>query len=226
MRRACGAMIVAMACCQVAVGQLPPGMTKLERIAGTVESTDLGMLEVLDAHGTRWALVPTPDSYVSVRGQTTRDMVRRGQFVSCEVRLGDDGKPAEPVKNVVVTGGGLGGVMISEPSPQEGGLPVLKPAPRGKRPAGVYIVAGQIKSIKDDTIAVTTGRERIELELAADATFGLETTNIGLASRGDRVVIEGVFTQPGQLRTTWLEIILANPLVPPAVGRPRARVAQ
>lgn len=226
MRRACGAMIVAMACCQAAVGQLPPGMTKLERIPGTVEATVPGMLEVLDAHGTRWKLVPAPNSYVSVRGQTTRDMVQRGQFVSCEVRFDDDGKPAEPVKNVVFTAGGPGGVMISEPSPQEGGPPVLKPAPRGKRSAGVYTVAGPIKSIKDDMIAVLAGRERIELELAADATFGLQTTNIGLASRGDRVVIEGVYMQQGQLRTTWLEVILANPLVPPAAGRPRAKAAE
>ena len=82
------------------------------------------------------------------------------------------------------------------------------------------------KRTSHDTIAVLAGRERIELELAADATFGLETTNIGLASRGDRVVIEGVYAEPGQLYTTWLEIVLANPLDPPAAGRPRARAAK
>lgn len=224
MGRFFGLVLTAAAACHVASGQVPQ-VKKLEKTDGVVEATGPGMLLFLDSHGTRWTVAPAPNARVSVLGQTTRDMLQKGQSVSCEVTFDDAGKPAESVKEVVFTGGGAAGVTAAAVN-AEGGAPIARPAPRGKRPAGPYVVAGPITRVVDDVITVMAGKERIEMTVAADATFTVNTPNVALASKGDPLQVEGVYMQPGQLQATFLEVKLANPVVPPPPkGKPRVKAA-
>ena len=220
---------VAIMCGAGAYAQPPQGnaASKLERIGGVVEGAGPGVLQVLNAHGTRWMVMPAPTGRISVRGDTTRDMLQKGQSVACEVTLDEAGKPTGPVKAVVFTGGGPAGVAMPGAGEGEGAAaPAAKPAPRGKRPAGTYVVSGPIKLVKGDVITVLAGKQRFEIEVAPDATFTVDTPNVGLAAKGDRVEMEGLYLQAGQLQATFLEVKLANPVVPPPPkGKPRPKAA-
>lgn len=222
MGRFFGAVLTAAVACQVASGQLPE-VKKLEKTDGVVEAAGPGVLMFLDSHGSRWTVAPAPNARVSVVGQTTRDMLQKGQAVSCEVTFDDAGKASEPVKEVVFTGGGAGGVTLPGEN-AEAPAANSKKRPRGKRGAGRYVVSGPITRVVDDVITVMAGKERIEFAVAADATFAVNTPNVALASKGDPVSVEGVYVQAGQLQATWLEIKLANPVVaPPPRGKPRPK---
>ena len=99
-----------------------------------------------------------------------------------------------------------------------GGLGIAEPGAKrvaGKRPAGSYLVAGTIKQVEGDVITVIAGREKFDITVPPEAELVVRSTNVGLASPGDRVEVEGKYYQKGQLLVSALKITLSNPVAPP-----------
>jgi hypothetical protein len=199
-----------------AAAQPRPGGQQPQRLAaddgkGTIEAIGPGMLRLKLKGGNSWLVLPAPNAKIAVEGTASREMLQPGQFVSCAVSLDELGKAAEPVMQVIFPGGGAPGVVA-------GGLGIAEPGAKrvaGKRPAGQYLVSGTIRQVEDETVTVQAGREKFELQVPADATLLVKTSNVTLAAAGDEVEVEGLYLQPGELQATLLSIKLAKPVAPP-----------
>lgn len=216
-------VMAGLAMCGAAEGQ-PPQLKSFKDEKAFVAAVGPGVLYVSVEGQGRWTVVPAPNGRIFAIGQTTREMLQKGQSILCEVTLDDAGKASAPVTKVVCTSGGGAGVTM--PVAEGADVPMSgQPAPRGKRPAGTYVVAGPILKIAGDIVTVMAGKERVEIQVAEDATFLVNTPNIGLAALGDQVEMEGLSAQNGQLQATYLKVKLSNPVVPPQKGKPRSKVA-
>ena len=213
------AAIAALACVpwmSAAGAQQRPGGPQPQRLAqdegkGTVEAIGPGMLRLKLKGGNSWLVVPAPNAQITVEGTAAREMLQPGQFVSCSVSLDEFGKAPDPVMQVIFPGGGTPGVVA-------GGLGLAEPGAKrtaGKRPAGIYLVNGTIRQVEGEAVTVQAGRERFELQVPADASLLVKTTNVALATAGDEVEVEGLYRQPGELQATLLSIKLAKPVAPP-----------
>lgn len=193
----------------------PPGQLKplddKEKVGQLVE-VGPGMLQLrLPAGGNPWQAMPAPNAKIEVTGKASREMLQPKQFINCTVSLDEFGKVTEPALQIAFTDGGTPGVMA-------GGLGIAEAGAKrvaGKRPAGSYLVAGTIKQVEGDVITVMAGREKFEITVPPEAELVVRSANVGLASPGDHVEVEGQYYQRGQLLVSSLKITLANPVVPP-----------
>ena len=190
----------------------PPKMTTLakEHGKGMVAKVGPGML-MLKLQNMLWAAMPAPGAMIEVTGTASREMLQPKQFVNCNVTLDDLGKPAGPAEMVVFTDGGAPGVMAAGVGDSTG----MDQQRRGPRPAGSYTVSGPIQAVNGDTVMVTVGRERFEIDVPEETQLVVRSQNVTLASEGDEVEVEGKYFQPGQLMVTSLKITVAKPLAPP-----------
>jgi len=222
--RAAAAALVAgwwLAMAVPAVAQEPKRLEPADR-SGTIMGLAPGRLQVrLKNSGETWLVVPAPQATVEVKGEASREMLAPKQFVQCAVELDDLGKVLQPVDKVTFPGGGTPGVSAA-------GLDAPDPKarrPAGKRPAGSYLVSGFIKSVDDEGIVVQIGRDRFVIPVAAEAELEVRTPNLGVATVGDDVDLEGDYLQRGQLRASSIKVELANPLQPPQKGKKRPPAA-
>ena len=193
----------------------PPGQLKSlekEEQLGQVVEVGPGMLQLrLPTGGNLWQAMPAPNAKIEVTGKASREMLQPKQFVNCVVSLDEFGKVTEPALQLAFTDGGTPGVMA-------GGLGIAEAGAKrvaGKRPAGSYLVAGTIKQVEGDVITVIAGREKFDITVPPEAELVVRSTNVGLASPGDHVEVEGKYYQKGQLLVSALKITLSNPVVPP-----------
>jgi hypothetical protein len=201
----------------------PPKMTSLAKEHGKGEVAKIapGML-MLKLQNITWAAMPAPGAIIEVTGPASREMLQPKQFVSCSVMLDGLGKPTGPAEIVVVTDGGMPGVMAAGVGDWSQG-----PQPRrGPRPAGSYTVSGPIQTVDGDTVTLAVGRERFEILVPEETELVVRSQNVTLASEGDEVEVEGKYFQPGQLMVTSLKILLAKPLAPPPAKGRRPAAAQ
>lgn len=195
----------------------PPKMTTLakEHGSGVVAKVAPGML-MLKLQNMLWAAMPAPGAMIEVTGPGSREMLQPRQFVTCNVMLDGLGKPSGAAEMVVLTDGGVPGVMAAG----VGDSSEMIQQRRGPRPAGSYTVSGAIQSVNGDTVTVTVGRERFEILVPEETDLVVRSQNVTLASEGDEVEVEGKYFQIGQLMVTSLKIMMSKPLVPPpAKGR-------
>jgi hypothetical protein len=195
----------------------PPKMASLAKEHGKGEVAKIapGML-MLRLQNMTWAAMPAPNAMIEVTGPASREMLQPRQFVSCNVTLDGLGKPTGPAEMVVVTDGGVPGVMAAGVGDWSQG-PQQR---RGPRPAGSYTVSGPIQTVNGDTVTLAVGRERFEILVPEETELVVRSQNVTLASEGDEVEVEGKYFQPGQLMVTSLKILMTKPLVPPpAKGR-------
>ncbi|MDA1039460.1 MAG: hypothetical protein O3A37_04115 [Planctomycetota bacterium] len=187
----------------------PPQMTTLakEHGKGTVAKVAPGLL-MLKLQNIMWAALPAPGAAIEVTGSASREMLQPKQFVSCNVTLDGLGKPAGAAEMVVLTDGGVPGVMAA-------GVSDMLQQRRGPRPAGSYTVSGPIQMVDGDMMTVMVGRERFEITVPEETELVVRSQNVTLASEGDEVEVEGKYFQVGQLMVTSLKIMMIKPLVPP-----------
>ena len=204
--------------------QAPPGQ-KLQPLPkeegmGQIAEIGPGVLQLrLPAGGNLWQAMPAPNAQIEVTGEAAREMLQPKQFVSCAVALDEFGKVTEPAGRVLFSDGGVPGVVA-------GGLGLAEPGAKriaNKRPAGSYTINGPIKQVEGDVITVQIGDERFNITVPQDAELVVKSTNVGIASRGDAVEVEGNFYQRGQLLVTSLKVTLANPVMPPPPKNKAAR---
>ena len=166
-------------------------------------------------HGEPWLVRPAPNAKVEISGVASREMLQKGQFIQCNVMMNEIGKVLDPVKRITFSGGGEPGVVAE-------GLgiagPGAKRAPGGKRPAGSYLVSGQIFLVQENTVTVQAGaRDKVELTIPLDAELivmgGMPL--MGLVSVGDIVETEGSYYEKGKLEAVELRITLTKPVTPP-----------
>lgn len=190
----------------------PPKMTSLakEHGKGMVAQVAPGML-MLKLQNMTWAAMPAPGAMIEVTGPASRAMLQPKQFVNCNVMLDGLGKPSGPAEMVVLTDGGVPGVMAAGIGDSSG----AGQQRRGPRPAGSYTVSGPIQSVNGDTVTVTVGRERFEIVVPEETELVVRSHNVALASEGDEVEVEGKYFQMGQLMVTSLKIMMSKPLAPP-----------
>lgn len=190
----------------------PPKMTPLakEHGKGSVAQVAPGLL-MLKLQNMMWAAMPAPGAMIEVTGPASREMLQPKQFVSCSVMLDGLGKPTGPAEMVVLTDGGVPGVMAAGVG-DSGGMAQQR---RGPRQAGSYTVSGPIQAVSGDTVTVTVGRERFEITVPEETELVVRSQNVTLASEGDEVEVEGKYFQMGQLMVTSLKIMMAKPLTPP-----------
>jgi hypothetical protein len=158
---------------------------------------------------TIWMVAPAPNVRVDVTGAASREMLQQGQFVSASVSIDENGEASEPVTRLVFPGGGVPGVTTPGIGDQGG-----KRLP-GRRPAGMYLVSGPIKQVKDDVITIQAGREKFDVTVPETAELVVSTTDMSLVGRGDAVEVEGRYLRRGELQATSLTVRLANPVSPP-----------
>jgi hypothetical protein len=201
----------------------PPKMTSLakEHGKGMVAQVAPGML-MLKLQNMMWAALPAPGAIIEVTGPASRDMLQPKQFVNCSVMLDGLGKPSGPAEMVVLTDGGVPGVMAAGVGDSSG----MAQQRRGPRPAGSYTVSGPIQSVNGDTVTVTVGRERFEIVVPEETELVVRSHNVTLASEGDEVEVEGKYFQMGQLMVTSLKIMMSKPLAPPPPKGRRPAEAQ
>lgn len=201
----------------LALAQPPgaPGQLKSlekEEQLGQVVEVGPGMLQLrLPTGGNLWQAMPVPNAKIEVTGKASREMLQPKQFVNCVVSLDEFGKVSEPALQLAFTDGGTPGVMA-------GGLGIAEAGAKrfaGKRPAGSYTLAGSIKQVEGDVITVMVGREKFDITVPPEAELVVRSANVGLASPGDRVEVEGKYYQKGQLLVSALKITLSNPVTPP-----------
>lgn len=193
----------------------PPGQLKpldKDQQVGQIVEVGPGMLQLRLPHGGElWHAMPAPNAKIEVTGKASREMLQPKQFINCAIALDEFGKVTDPVLQLAFTDGGTPGVMA-------GGLGIAEAGAKrfsGKRPAGTYTLAGTIKQVEGDVVTVVAGREKFDLTVPAEAELLVRSTNVGLASRGDHVEVEGQYFQPPQLLVSSLKITLANPVAPP-----------
>lgn len=189
----------------------PKSLEKNEQVGQLVE-VGPGMLQLrLPAGGNLWQALPAPNAKIEITGKASRELLQPKQFVNCVVTLDEFGKVTEPALQVAFTDGGTPGVMA-------GGLGIADEKAKrfaGKRPAGSYLVAGSIKQVEGDVVTVIAGREKFEITVPPEAELLVRSTNVGLASPGDHVEVEGKYYHKGQLLVSSLKITLTNPVNPP-----------
>jgi len=196
----------------------PPGPNgplktlRVEDRVGQLVEVGPGRLQLrLPKGGELWQALPAPNARIEVTGRASREMLQPKQFVNCTVSLDALGKVTEPVLQVAFTDGGTPGVMA-------GGMGIADPKAKrapGKRPEGSYLVAGTIKQVSGDVVTIVAGREKFDVTVPPEAELVVRSANVGLASPGDEVEVEGQYYQKGQLLVTMLKVTLANPVAPP-----------
>lgn len=213
--RSCTAWIAAAAAWHLVTPAAAPAQQwqtlPQEERQGVIVDVGPGMLQVrLPKDGaTIWTVAPAPNLRVDVTGAASREMLQPGQFVSASVSIDERGDASEPVTRLVFPGGGVPGVTAPGIGDQGG-----KRLP-GRRPAGMYLVSGPIKQVKDDLITIQAGREKFDVTVPDTAELVVNTSDMSLVGRGDSVELEGRFVQRGQLQATALTVRLANPVSPP-----------
>lgn len=213
----CPAWLAAVAAWQLvcaaapASGQQWQTLPREEQQGVIVDVVGPGMLQVrLPKEGaTIWTVTPGPNVRVEITGAASREMLQPGQFVTASVSIDEKGAPTEPVSRLVFPGGGVPGVTTPGIGDQ-GGKRLA-----GRRPAGMYLVSGPIKQVKEDLVTIQAGREKFEITVPETAELIVNTSDIGLVGRGDAVDVEGRFLQRGQLQASSLLVRLANPVSPP-----------
>ena len=220
-RRWLGALVVLVCAASPAAGQdqqtLPPG----DRTGKVMGVGPAGMQVRLLNSGKELLVAPARDASVEVTGSAAREMLAPKQFVQVAVELDDFGKVSQPVEKVTFPGGGTPGVTGAGIGAGE----TKGKRPPGKRPAGSYLVSGFIKSADGDGFVVQVGRDRFDIPLAPEAELEVRTANLGLATVGDDVELEGMFVQETQLLASSIKVTLANPLAPPQKGKRRPPAA-
>lgn len=193
----------------------PPGQLKSlddEQKRGQVVEVGPGMLHLrLPPGGELWQAMPGPNAKIEVTGKASREMLQPKQFINCSISLDEFGKLTGPALQLAFTDGGTPGVMAE-------GLGIAKPGAKrfaGKRPAGTYLLAGTIKQVEGDVVTVLAGREMFDVTVPAEAELLVRSANIGLASPGDRVEVEGRYYQRGKVLVSELRIALTKPVEPP-----------
>jgi len=208
-----------------APGQPPGQLKSLEEKEkqGQVVEVGPGMLQLrLPMGGELWQAMPGPNAKIEVTGKASREMLQPKQFINCSISLDEFGELTGPALQLVFTDGGTPGVMA-------GGLGIAEPGAKrfaGKRPAGTYLLAGTIKQVEGDLVTVLAGREKFDVTVPAEAELLVRSTNIGLASPGDRVEVEGRYYQRGKVLLSELTITLTKPVEPPPAKNKARRPQQ
>jgi len=171
---------------------------------------------LLKIGGDLWQVMPAPNAKLELVGTASRAMLRPGEFISCFVALDEFGKATESVTRVTFSGSGTAGVTAGGLGLGEQGAKRVS----GKRPAGSYMILGTIKAVKDNTVTVQVGKEKFDLTVPAGVELIVNTQNIGFASKGDTIDVEGQYQQPGQLLASSITITLTNPLEPRSKQKP------
>ncbi len=187
--------------------------------AGTVLQVVPGRIQVrLKNSGEIWVVAPAPNGTIEVSGSASRAMLQPKQFVQCSVDLDAFGTVTAPVAKIIFPGGGRPGIVA-------GGLGIPEPNAKrgGKRPAGTYLISGLIRQFEGDTITILIGKDRFVIPIAEDADLTVAAANLGLATPGDDVELEGQCYPEGQLLASSIKVALANPLSPPT---PKNRAAK
>ena len=204
-------------------GQPPGGPGQLKALdkeeqVGQLVEVGPGVLQLrLPTGGTLWQALPAPNATIEVTGKASREMLQPKQFVNCAVTLDEFGKVTEPALQVAFTDGRAPGVVA-------GGLGIADEKAKrfaGKRPAGSYLIAGTVKQVEGDVVTVIAGREKFEITVPPEAELVVRSANIGIASPGDRVEVEGRYYRRGQLLVSSLKVTLTNPVVPPPKNKAR-----
>jgi hypothetical protein len=178
---------------------------------GTVDAVAPGMMRFKLKGNELWTVVLAPAAKVEVVGTAAREMLQAGTFVVCSVQLDEQGKVTDPPARITFPGGGTPGVTA-------GGLGIAEPGAKrlaGRRPAGLYLVAGPIKTATDDSITVQAGRDKIDVPVTAETELLVNTQDCSIVEPGDAVTVEGQYYRRGELQATVLTITRANPLMPP-----------
>jgi len=204
-----------------AFGQGPPRgqLQQLDRETGvgTVDAVAPGMMRLKLKGDELWTVVPAPTAKVEVVGTAAREMLQAGTFVVCAVQLDEQGKVTDPPARITFPGTGTPGVTA-------GGLGIAEPGAKrqaGKRPAGIYLVAGTIKAATDDVVTVQAGREKIDVPVTPETELLVNTQDCSIVEPGDKVTVEGQYYRRGELQATVLTITRTNPLMPPPKKGPR-----
>ncbi|MCX7404176.1 MAG: hypothetical protein NT089_00390 [Planctomycetia bacterium] len=207
---------------QAPYGQAPyrPAAPQLRKLhpndgRGTVESVGQGMLRLRLKEGELWHVVPARTATIEVVGTASRELLQPGQFIICGVKIDEFGKVIEPAARITFPGGGV-------PSIVAGGLGLVDPGVKrisGRRPAGSYMLAGNIQLVQDAVVTMQIGNEKFEITVPADAELLVHTRNFSLAAPGDIVAVRGEYYQRGQLSATLLKITLAQPVMLPTKNK-------
>jgi hypothetical protein len=200
-------------------------------LSGTVVAAQAGMIQVASATGETWYLRTDPQrTKIQVTGTAEPEFLQPGLFVRFTGVLTKRGQCQDPV----------GELTICTPSkdspvgvyPESGMGPAEeKSAKKPARPAAgaSSVVVGQIRSVKLGKLVVAAGGTSVKADLADGAKIAVDSADVSLARKGDKIEATGVAFrrpqagQPGAALVQSVKITLAEPLAGTKKGKKPVR---
>jgi hypothetical protein len=205
------------------------------RVEGVIEEIGPGVLQVADTQGTSWLVkVEARPLDLMYSGTAELGWLAPGMWVRCSTSLNQRLQSVEPVALLTVftpqdptqlgifpqttLGKDLFAAPEVETKSAKGQRAVDKETP--------CIVAGKLVAVRRNKCTVAAGNAVVTLDLAQDAKVSVEVADLRLASKGDKVTLEGwkYAMVPGRMVATRVSVSGAAPLGANTQGtRPPAR---
>lgn len=212
-RLACSAMCFVLVCVATTAAAQRPQRPERQRVRVDVRGTVLAIrpgLVQLDSgdleQGPVLAAIHPKDTKVVVTGTAEPEFLRPGLFIRFETPLDRRGNATEPIRHVTIftpDGGFSVGVSSDDPASD----------------SGPYLVAGQLRSLKNEAMLIEAGDVQIKADLAEDAKVDVAISDYSLTAEGDAIHVVGWAEVPNQVMAELVEITLAEKLTGPKKKR-------
>ena len=156
---------------------------KATTVTGKIENVQGNVLAIKIDTGHPYFIGLFPElSKLGISGTAEPSYLKPGMLVSFTADIDVEKKGAEvaePLKELAVI------------SKSETNTPGVFPEDRENKESTRFFVRGIVKSMKDDTLAVSAGGKQITAKVASDAAIKIESADLSIVRPGDEISVDG-----------------------------------